>query len=77
MAKHFNEGDHKGLDDVKIHIVDFIHLAPRSAESKCLRDHIEMNWIHRLRTQLPMGMNTVDTPPRNDFRTRYKGLNRR
>ena len=64
VAQHFNEPKHKGIEEVKIHILDFIHRAPRSEEAKYTRDHIEMNWVHRLHTQQPLGMNTMDTPPR-------------
>ncbi len=57
VSKHFSKPDHKGLRDVEIHIVDFIHAKPRSTRAKKLRDLIETNWIHRLRTQAPIGLN--------------------
>ena len=66
VAKHFNLPNHSGINDVKIHILDFIHLAPHSDEGLYVRNHIEMNWVHRLHTQQPLGMNTMDTPPRHD-----------
>ncbi len=57
VSKHFNSTGHNGLADVEIHIVDFIHAKPRSNKAHALRDRIETNWIHRLRTQAPIGMN--------------------
>ena len=66
VARHFNLPDHDGINDVKIHILDFIHANPLTdtKRSAYTRDHIEMNWIHRLHTQQPLGMNTMDAPPR-------------
>jgi hypothetical protein len=60
IGKHFNKPDHKGLEDIKIHIVDFIHAHPDSKSASKLRDQIEKNWILRLRTFAPFGLNTMD-----------------
>ena len=70
VAKHFNQPGHDGIQNVKIHILDFIHIHPstNAKESAYIRDHIEMNWIHRLHTQQPLGMNTMDAPPRHNPR---------
>ena len=57
VARHFLRDDHNGLSDMTIHIVDFIHANPRSPKGKALRKKIEINWIHRLRTQTPIGLN--------------------
>ena len=75
VAKHFNLPNHSGIDDVKIHILDFINIHPTTdeKESAYIRDHIEMNWIHRLHTQHPLGMNTMDAPPRNNPRFPRRG----
>ena len=51
---------HKGLDDVAIHIVDFVYADPDSAKAKYLRDLLEFNWIQRLHTNAPMGLNVMD-----------------
>lgn len=64
VSRHFNQPDHKGLDDVKIHIVDFIYLNGNTTEGLYIRNHIEMNWIHRLHSQFPMGMNAMEKPPK-------------
>ena len=60
IGKHFNFPDHKGLDDVEIHIVDFIHAHPLSPRSRHLRDLIEFNWIQRMHSNAPLGLNTMD-----------------
>jgi hypothetical protein len=63
IAAHFNSTNHNGTQDLKIHIGDFIFVHPDSQAGLSLRDHIEFNWIHRLHTQQPMGLNILETPP--------------
>jgi hypothetical protein len=63
IAKHFNTNEHKGTEDIEIHIVDFIYLHPESEAGSRIRDNIEVNWIHRLHSQQPMGLNILDNPP--------------
>jgi hypothetical protein len=60
LGKHFNLPGHNGIDDMEIHIVDFIFAAPNSSAASKLRDQIEKNWILRLRTFAPFGINTLD-----------------
>ena len=60
IARHFNSEHHMDLDDVSIHIVDFIYSAPDSPRAKHLRDLLEFNWIQRLHTNAPMGLNVMD-----------------
>ena len=60
IGRHFNTNGHKGLDDVEIHILDFIHAHPEGKKSKHLRDLIEYNWIQRLHTNAPTGLNIMD-----------------
>ena len=60
IGRHFNLPDHKGLDDISIHIVDFIHAHPHGRISQKLRDVIEKNWQHRLQTTAPLGLNIED-----------------
>ena len=60
IAKHFNSNHHMGLDDISIHIVDFVYAAPHTPKSKHLRDLLEFNWIQRLHTNAPMGLNVMD-----------------
>ena len=63
VSKHFNEKDHQGTKDMRIYVLDFIYAHPKSEMAKSLRDTIEFHWIYRLRTCLPMGLNTMDKPP--------------
>ena len=48
---------------MKIHILDFIHVQRKSQEGLTLRLQIEFNWIQRIRTMLPLGLNTKDRTP--------------
>ena len=65
IAQHFNSTDHQGLADVEIHIVDFVHCNPESERAKKLRHTIEKNWIFRLKSQTPDGLNLIDAPVYN------------
>ena len=58
INSHFNQRGHKGLDDISIYVLDFIHVSPTDSRAKSLRLKIEQNWIHRLRTVFPDGLNT-------------------
>ena len=60
ISKHFNSPDHNGIEDIEIHIVDFIYAPPDSERASKLRDLVEKNWILRLRTFAPFGINTMD-----------------
>ncbi len=71
VAKHFTEGEHEGTKDMKIYVLDFIYAHPKSEMAKSLRDTIEFHWIYRLRTCLPMGLNTMDKPPPGSKWKRY------
>ena len=60
IGKHFNSLNHKGLNNVEIHILDFVHAHPAGSKSKKLRDLIEFNWIQRMHTNAPAGLNVMD-----------------
>ena len=57
---HFNLEGHSIERDMKVHIIDFIYEHPESKKAKSLRNTIEFNWIHRLQTTAPTGLNTLD-----------------
>ena len=63
VSRHFNSINHNGFTDMKIHIVEFIHAHPDSKFAAALRNIIEFHWIQKLRTVLPMGLNTMDKAP--------------
>ena len=60
IAVHFNSDHHSGLDDIVVYIVDFVHAAPYTSKAKYLRDLLEFNWIQRLHTNAPTGLNVTD-----------------
>lgn len=60
IGHHFNQADHDGLDDITIHILDFIHMNPPKNGSEQLRRTIERNWQQRLHTIAPLGLNIQD-----------------
>ena len=62
MGAHFNSNGHQGLKDVEVHIVEFIHRAPRTDYAQTLRNKIERNWMLKLKTQVPYGLNLIDAP---------------
>ena len=60
IGKHFNTNNHQGLQDVEITILDFIHAHPTGMKAKKLRDLIEFNWIQRMHSNAPTGLNVKD-----------------
>ncbi len=67
ISRHFNQPGHNGHDDVMVHIVEFIYAFPEAKFSATLWDQREFKWMHRLRTQLPMGINTMDKPRQTKY----------
>ena len=60
VSYHFNTHGHKGKNDMKVYILDFIHAHPESERAKTLRNTIEKNWITRMGSLAPKGMNIMD-----------------
>ena len=56
---HFN-GTKCTIDNIQVHITGFIYEPPESKQAKSLRLTLEHNWVSRLRTQAPNGLNTLD-----------------
>ena len=61
VPRHFNAKNYRGIHDVDIHVLEFIKNDAQKPESKSLRLKTEYSWIQRLRTQIPLGMNTIDS----------------
>ena len=61
VSRHFNRGNHDKLKDVKIHILEFIHSNTERVETKDTRLNREFDWIHRMRCQIPKGLNAIDS----------------
>ena len=60
IGRHFNLPDHKGLNDIIIHILSWIN-APSDTDSADLeRDNKELKWIFALNTTIPSGLNSMD-----------------
>ncbi len=59
IGRHFNLPGHNGKSDIELFVLDFVYTHPGSSYAQSLRLLIEHNWIHRLRTMLPMGLNTM------------------
>ena len=53
------KNSHRGNEEVEIHFLFRIEKDPQK-DDKNLSDS-EFDWIHRLRTQIPMGLNTTDS----------------
>ena len=61
LGRHFNLKDHKNdPTQVKAHILSFITAPPDSPEARKMRLKFELSWIYKLRTSLPMGLNSMD-----------------
>ena len=58
---HFSRDGHDVTKDMKVYILDFVYDHPLSKRALKLRLSIEFNWIHRLGTTAPNGMNTMDS----------------
>ena len=60
VAIHFSDPDHKGTDELIIHVLFFITLHPQSRKSLELRLQVEKKWIHKFRCPAPHGINIFD-----------------
>ena len=60
VGKHFSQISHEGLDDVEIHILEFIKKPPTSEVAKSIRNKVEKRWIHLFKTPAPLGLNLDD-----------------
>ena len=57
---HFARQDHNGIQDLTIHVLDFIHANPTSDTGKRVRLKIESAWMSRLKTTFPDGLNYLE-----------------
>ena len=61
VSRHFNQVNHHGLNDVEIHVLDFIHDGPHNKMSLEKRLQTEFDWIHKLCSQKLLGLNSIDS----------------
>ena len=60
LGHHFNYATHPCIDDVKIHILDFICAPAQVGLAQDMRLHLELIWVQIICTMIPMGLNTMD-----------------
>jgi hypothetical protein len=61
IGRHFHTSNaHKQLQDITIHVLEFITAPDRTPAGQRLRDEKERKWIHRLVTTSPFGLNLAD-----------------
>ena len=67
VANHFKNCGNTGRpdftpsDNMEFHILDFIERHPKSQRAEELRLLIEYNWIHKMKTATPRGLNVMDS----------------
>ena len=57
VAQHFSQRSHDGENDITITVLEFIKKTPRSPEAITIRNRVERQWTHLLRTLAPQGLN--------------------
>jgi hypothetical protein len=60
VGKHFSSLGHNGIEDMIIHVLEFIKMPPKSGAASLVRNRVEKHWIHLLRTPSPKGLNIDD-----------------
>ena len=60
VGKHFSQMNHKGINDMEIHVLEFIKKPPSSEVGAQIRNRVEKRWIHLLRSPAPLGLNIED-----------------
>ena len=62
VGKHWGQTSHT-IEELKINILALIHRDPKDPATKLYRQHLEFQWIHKLRTMVPFGINVkIDDP---------------
>ena len=60
VAYHFNRPGHKRKEDVKVYILEFVYEHPASKIANKIRKNLEWDWVQRLKTIIPLGMNIME-----------------
>ena len=60
LGSHFGRRNHPSTEVLEIYVLKFIKNAPDSQSGQIERDIHETQWIHRLKTSLPFGLNSMD-----------------
>ena len=60
VGRHFSAPGHNGINDVTIHVLEFIQAPSETPTAHRMRDNAERTWIHRLSSLAPNGLNAAD-----------------
>ena len=60
VGRHFNSENHRGLESMQVYVLCFIRSNPNNPLSRQVRIKSELQWIHRLRSFVPKGLNLID-----------------
>ena len=60
LSSHFSRSNHPSTEVLEIYVLKFIKSPPDSQLGQKERDFHETQWIHRLETSLPYGLNSMD-----------------
>ena len=60
LGLHFGRANHPSTEVLEIYVLKFISSPPDSISGQKERDFHETQWIHRLKTSLPYGLNSMD-----------------
>ena len=59
VGRHFNLPGHRGITSLETHVLCFVKLNPNNPLSRHVRIKAELQWIHRLRSFVPKGLNLM------------------
>ena len=60
VGRHFNLPGHRGITSLDVHVLCFVKSNPNNPLSRHVRIKYELQWIHRLRSFVPKGLNLMD-----------------
>ena len=61
VGRHFNLPGHRGITSLETHVLCFVRSNPNNPLSRNVRIKAELQWIHRLRSFVPKGLNLMDS----------------
>ena len=64
VGRHYNESDHNGVKSLEVQVLNFCKGHPDSKTSLKMRLELESKWIKRLRSDVPTGLNLMNSSER-------------